>query len=445
MGRLLEAAWRGAYRGAMGSAAAVLEVGRRLPVLPSRLRRESDRLGHLGTEEQAAASGTSAVWVHAASLGELTGVRPLIRELRARVPGRQVIVSTMTRTGLGMARALDDAHLALLLPLDAPRVVERVLRPLNLECFLFTETEIWPTWLEALRLRRIPAIMVSGRVGEATARRARWLRPLYRPALAEVTCCMQTPVDAERIVALGADPRRVQVAGSLKFDVDAVLGSGSPIARLADWLEGDGRRLIVAGSTHAGEETLLLEAYGRVVRRHPEAALLLAPRHPERFEEVARLVEASGTPLRRFGEIADGGPPPAGGDPLVVLLDRMGLLAACYALGVVAFVGGSLVPVGGHNVLEPAQAGVAVLVGPHTEHAREAIEPMLAAGGARRVASAADLEESLEQLLAEPGLAAAMGLRARRAGRAGEGAVERHLKVIAARLSAASFKRRVED
>jgi 3-deoxy-D-manno-octulosonic-acid transferase len=445
MGRLLEAVVRATYRGTMGVAAGALEVGRRLPLLPPRLRAHADRLGYLDAPDQAAASGTAAVWVHAASLGELTGVRPLVRELRARVPGRQVIVSTMTRTGLAMARALDEAHLALLLPLDAPRVVERVLEPLDLEAFLFTETEIWPTWLEALRARRIPTIMVSGRVGERTARRARWLRPLYGPALVEVTCCMQTAADAERVVALGADPRRVQVAGSLKFDVEAVASGASRAARLASWLEATSRRLIVCGSTHAGEERMLLEAYARLAPRHPDAAMLLAPRHPERFEEVAALVEERGLPLTRFSSLVDGGPAASSGAPAIVLLDEMGVLASCYPLAVAAFVGGSLVPVGGHNVLEPAQAGIAVLVGPHTETARDTVEPLVTAGGAMRVGSVADLEGSFDQLLGEPGLAAAMGLRARRAGRAGEGAVERHLKVIAARLSAASFKRRIEE
>lgn len=445
MGRVTEAVFRTAYRGVMGAAAGLLEAARWGPILPARLRAEQDRLGYLDASEQAAASGTPAVWVHAASLGELTGVRPLIRELRLRVPGRQVIVSTMTRTGLGMARALDDVHAARILPLDAPRVVERVLGPLTLDAFLFSETEIWPCWLEALRVRRIPTLMVSGRVGESTIKRARWLRPLYRPALVDVTCCMQTEGDAERVVALGADPRRVQVTGSLKFDVDAVPPGDSPVGRLGRWLEADDRRLVVAGSTHAGEEEVLLDVYARVGARHGEAVLLLAPRHPERFDEVAALVERVGLPLRRFSDIVHGDGERAGSGPLVVLLDAMGVLAECYGLGIVAFVGGSLAPIGGHNVLEPAQRGVAVLVGPHTETARESLEPLLAAGGALRVESSTDLEEALEQILGEPGLAVAMGTRARRAARVGEGAVERHLKVIAARLSAATFKRQGDE
>lgn len=445
MGRMTEAVARSVYRGALGTVAAALEGARRVPGAPARLRAESDRLAHLEPAEQAALVAAPAVWVHAASLGELTGVRPLLREMRARMPGRQLIVSTMTRTGLAMARALDDAHLARIFPLDAPRVVERALAPMRLEAFLFSETEIWPTWLEALRVRRVPTIMVSGRIGDGTLRRARWLRALYRPALVEVTCCMQSQQDADRIVHLGADPRRVQVAGSLKFDADAIAPASGAVLSLAGWLERGHRRLIVAGSTHAGEETMLLDAYRRVAADHPEAVLLLAPRHPERFEDVAGLVAASGMRLHRFSALTPDADPGDAGGPTVVLLDRMGVLAACYPLGIVAFVGGSLVPIGGHNVLEAAQVGVAVLVGPHTHSTRDAVEPLLAAGGAARVASTDDVVRELERILVEPGLAAAMGLRARRASRAGEGAVERHLKVIAARLSAASFKRREED
>jgi 3-deoxy-D-manno-octulosonic-acid transferase len=332
-----------------------------------------------------------------------------------------------------------EAHVARLFPLDAPGVVARVLRDVRLEAFLFTETEIWPTWLLALGREGIPAIMVSGRVSERTVARARWLRPLYRAALAPVTCCMQTAEDAARIVALGAEPSRVHVAGSLKFDAAA---SATPpdVERLRDRLADAGRRLVVAGSTHEGEDDAVLDAYDRVVRGHRDVVLLLAPRHPERLDAVAALVAAHGLALVRYGALGSGDAAlPAG--PAVVLLDVVGPLAHCYGLAAVAFVGGSLVPVGGHNVLEPARLARPIVVGPHTANARDVVERLLAAKAALRVDSADALAWTIDHLLAHPDEATAMGRRAQTLVQAGQGVVERHMKIIAARLTSATFAR----
>jgi len=316
-----------------------------------------------------------------------------------------------------------------------------VIRSVPLEAFLFTETEIWPTCLTELAAAGIPAFMVSGRVSRRTAARGRLLRPLYRRALGAVTCCMQTDEDAVRIIALGADPRWVRVAGSLKFD-GAVAAPPADVVRLESAL--GGRRLVVAGSTHEGEDEIVLAAFARVAPGHPELVLLLAPRHPERFAAVAERVRASGFPLLRYTEIAASTGTvdvPAGA---VVLLDAVGPLAHCYALGVVAFVGGSLVPVGGHNVLEPARAARPVLVGPHTESAADVVDRLVAGGGALRVSSAESLTWALAGLLGEPERALDMGRRARALVEGGQGAVERHLKIIAARLTSARFARTAE-
>jgi 3-deoxy-D-manno-octulosonic-acid transferase len=426
------------YRGAMTATAGLAGAVARLPGAPVRWRAVGDRLGRLTPDERATAVGGTVLWLHAASVGELVAARPLLVRLRETYPGRLYVVSTLTRTGLALARDLPEAHLALLFPIDAPATVRRLIARFRLEAFLFTETEIWPTFLAALAAAEIPTFMVSGRVSARTAAHARWLRPLYRPALAAVTCCMQTEDDARRILALGADARRVVVAGNLKFD-----GAAAPpppeLERVAAALQG--RRVIVAGSTHEGEDEAVLAAYARLLPRHPDVVVLLAPRHPERFAAAAAAVTAAGFPLVRFGALADG---PGGArvePPAVVLLDRVGPLAHCYGLGVVAFVGGSLVPAGGHNVLEPARAGRAVLVGPHTEHAAEVVDRLVAGGGAVRARSADALAAALGGLLDEPARAANMGRRARALVESGRGAVERHVKVIAARLSGARFAR----
>jgi len=433
----------GVYRGGMNVAAALAGVAGRVPFLPDSWRSVGDRLGALDGAEAATASGGTALWVHAASVGELVAVRPLLGRMRERFPGRLLVVSTLTRTGLALARQMPEVHLALLFPLDAPATVRPLIARFRLEAFLFTETEIWPTWLVALEERGVPAIMVSGRVSERSLSRARWLRPLYRAALGPVTCCMQTDADAERIVALGAEPIRVHVAGSLKFDATPT-EPPAEVARLRDLVDGAGRRVIVAGSTHEGEETAVLDAYDRVVRGHRDAVLFLAPRHPERLEGVAALVAQRGLALRRYTELAiDGAGLPTG--PLVVLLDVVGPLAHCYGLGPVAFVGGSLVPVGGHNVLEPARLARAILVGPHTGNARDVVDRLLAGRGALRIDSADSLAWTLDHLLAHPEETAAIGRRAQALVQTGQGAVERHMKIIAARLLSARFARDGDD
>ena len=431
----------GVYRAGMGTAAALAGVVSRLPGVPDSWRGLRDRLGRLTDEERASASSSPAMWLHAASVGELTASRPLIRRLRERFPERLLAVSTLTRTGLELARTMPEAHLAFLLPLDARGPVRRILDALRLEAFFFTETEIWPTLLHELSEACVPAFMVSGRVSERTVARARWLRPVYRDALASVTCCMQTEEDAARVIALGADPRWVKVTGSLKFDGEDD-GPPEDVRRLAAALDASGRRALVAGSTHEGEEELLLEAYGRLAAGHAGLVLLLAPRHPERFDAVAKQVKAARLPLVRYSELTRS----ANGQkavpaPGVILLDAVGPLQHCYALGFAAFVGGSLVPVGGHNVLEPARAGRPIIVGPHTENARDVVDRLIAGGGALRVSNGESLTWGFGGLLGEPERAVEMGRRARALVETGRGAVEQHLKIIATRLSSATFAR----
>ncbi len=427
----------GVYRAVMRLASAGATVASFLPGLPARWRGVGDRLGRLAPDERAAASSAAAMWIHAASVGELTAVRPLLAQLRTRFPGRLVVVSTTTRTGLALARDLPDVHLAFLLPLDAPGPMRSLLRTFRLDAFFFTETEIWPTLLTALAHERVPAIMVSGRISERTLARARWLRPIYRTALATVTCCMQTDADAARIIALGADPRRVQVAGSLKFDAD-VAEAPADVRTVGALL--DGRTVVVAGSTHEGEETILADVLVKLGLGHPGLVLLLAPRHPERFDGVADAIAARGVPLVRWSALVAGtGTVPD--QACVVLLDTVGQLAHCYALGQVAFVGGSLVPIGGHNVIEPARHSRPVLVGPYTQNAGPVVERLLAANGGMRVGTPDQLALALDHLLAEPERAHDMGLRAWSAAQTGQGAVERHMKIIATVLESATFAR----
>jgi 3-deoxy-D-manno-octulosonic-acid transferase len=229
------------------------------------------------------------------------------------------------------------------------------------------------------------------------------------------------------------------VTGSLKFDA-APVAPPAEFERLRARLEADGRRVVVAGSTHEGEETAVLDAYDRVVRGHRDVVLLLAPRHPERLDAVEALVTARGLALVKYDALVAGTTAlPAG--PTVILLDVVGPLAHCYGVGRIAFVGGSLVPAGGHNVLEPARLARPIVVGPHTGNARDVVERLLAARGAVRVDSTDALAWMLDHLLANPDEATAMGQRAQAIVRTGQGAVDRHRKIIAARLEPARFAR----
>jgi 3-deoxy-D-manno-octulosonic-acid transferase len=270
-------------------------------------------------------------------------------------------------------------------------------------------------------------------VSPRTASWARWLRPLYAVALTGVVCCMQSAEDATRVIRLGADPALVDVTGSLKFE--SMPADPPESVRLFGAALGD-RPLVVAGSTHAGEEDVLLDAFVRLAAGRPRLLLLLAPRHPERLEAVAALVRGRGLPLVSYrGLTAGAATLPAA--PAVILLDVMGPLAHCYGFAVATFVGGSLVPRGGHNVIEPARAARPVLVGPYTETAADAVARIVAAGGGARVDSADAIVVALGPLLDDRAPARAMGQRARDAIAAGEGALARHLAVIETRLGRA--------
>jgi 3-deoxy-D-manno-octulosonic-acid transferase len=422
-----------AYRGVMKAAAGAVAVAGSLPAAPAAWRRAGDRLGRLPASARAAVAHRPVLWFHAASVGELRATRSLIAALRDRRPGHGILVTTLTRTGLALARDLPEVDAATLLPLDAPASVQALLADLTLGAFCFTETEIWPTTLTAVARRGAPAFMVSGRVGTRTAARARWLRPLYAPALAGVVCCMQSAEDATRVIGLGADPALVVVTGSLKFE--SLPADPPESVQVFGTALGD-RPLVVAGSTHAGEEDVLLDAFARLSATRPRLALLLAPRHPERFEAVAGVVHGRGLPLVSYRALTLGAAT-LPETPVVILLDVMGPLAHCYGFAAAAFVGGSLVPVGGHNVIEPARMARPVLVGPYTATAADATGRIVAAGGGARVDSAEGVVATLGPLLDDREAARAMGQRAREAVASGDGALARHLAVIEPRLAQA--------
>ena len=368
-------------------------------------------------------SGTDAtgvLWFHAVSVGEAEAAFPLIRAMRLRFPEKPVLVTTTTPTGSARVfEVLGDEVQHVYLPYDLPDCVSRFLNHYRPSLAVVMETEIWPNLYRACGVRGIPLAIVNARLSQRSARGYGHLRSLTRQTLASVTrIAAQTQADAERFIGIGAKPESLSVTGNIKFDVAFPDDLASRAAQIRTECFG-ARSVWIAGSTHEGEEIEVLRAFERIRQRHPDVLLVLVPRHPERFDKVAALCRTrSLRAVRRSERI-----PCAGGD--VFLLDTMGELRLFYAASDIAFVGGSLVPVGGHNVLEPALAGLPVLFGPHLFNFEEAGRRLLDAGGALRVSDGDDLAERVAALVDDPDRRGEMGSRGRLFVESGRGALRR--------------------
>jgi 3-deoxy-D-manno-octulosonic-acid transferase len=376
----------------------------------------AERLG-IGLRARARALPRPPVWIHAASVGEVRAAGPLVAELRRRRPEVPVVMSTTTVTGRTVALSDVAPDVATLLPLDPLGFIDRALRVLRPRCVIVIETEIWPGLFRAAGCQRIPLMVASGRVSPKSAARYRWLAPLIRQALGCVaTFGMQTAADAERIVSLGARSQRVGVTGSLKASVAA--GDETAVPPL------DGlatRRLLVAASTQPGEEQFVLDACAALWKSHPDALLLLAPRRPERFDEAAASARKVGAPTERRTTISTRIDP----STRIIVLDTVGELIRYLPFATAVFGGGTVAPLGGHNVLEPATFGKPVSFGPHTEGVAEAAAALLAADGAVRVRAPQELAAQLADCLEHPASARVMGARAQSVVAAGRAALDR--------------------
>ena len=351
------------------------------------------------------------------------------------LPDWMITVSTTTRTGQALARERFGANRVFYCPLDLPWAVRAYLNALQPRLFILAETEFWPNLLSGCYRRKIPVAVVNARISDRSWPRYRRLRWLWRPFLSPLSRVLaQSQTDAERLKAIGCLPERVTVAGNLKFDVRTAEEAD---ATRQIKKRSPGLRLIVAGSTLEGEENALLEAWPRLLQADPQLAMVLAPRHPERFAAVATLLERSGIPWAQRSAWRHA--PEGSLKPLIpgqiVLLDTIGELASVYSLASVAFVGGSLVPAGGHNPLEPAQFGIPILMGPHFANFRTITEDLLA-HQALRIAAKEELAVTLIGLLRDPQAAKAMGQRARQVFEQQAGATGRCVEALKELLSA---------
>lgn len=370
------------------------------------------------------------IWVHAVSVGEVQASAPLIRALKERYADRELLITTVTPTGAARVRSLfGDTVQHSYIPFEFPHAIRSFFRSVNPEAALIMETEIWPNLYRGCGTRKIPLILVSARISPRSVPGYRKLLPLIRETLSHgIIIAAQSQPDADRFLELGANPTRTCVMGNIKFDIEpdaAVIAKGRAIR---DELFGD-RPVWIAASTHEGEEQLVLEVHRELCARHPELLLVLVPRHPERFPSVRELIEKQG-----FSLVSRTAQRPAG-DASVFLCDTMGEVPMFYAASDVAFVAGSLVPIGGHNLLEPAMLGVPIVTGPHNFNAQDIADLFVDLGACRRVTGTEDLVTTVSELLTDRELAARLGNTGRSVLEENRGALERLLVLLEPLLS----------
>ena len=390
------------------------------------------------------ADGTRpTLWLHCVSVGETEAARPLVRAIRKRFPSSRLVISTTTVTGQAIARKVfsNEADAIFYFPIDWLWTIRRVLSTLQPAAVLLMETEIWPNLLRECQTRAIPVALLNGRISSKSFGRYRLVRAFMGRVLNNLsTALMQSEADAERIRELGMSSERIHVLGNLKFDgVETIIDQGL-LAEFRGRFGFDGvRPLIVAASTHAPEETIVLSSFGQLRKTQPELnpRLLIAPRHPERFDEVALLIKASGFSWARRTH------PVSTGDKTcdVILLDSMGELRAAYAVADVAFVGGSIASHGGHNVLEPAALGVPIITGAHTQNFAAIIKTLLDERALLQLRNqefaevSAELASAIAELLSAESSCKAMAERALAVCRQNRGATERTMQAITVLLA----------
>ena len=388
-----------------------------------------------------ATSGKPVIWLHCVSVGETQAARPLADRLQQQFPHHALVVSTITLTGQNLARNVfrTQAESVFYFPFDWRWSVRRALKAINPAAVLIMETELWPNFLRECKARQIPVALVNGRISRQSYGRYALIKFFLRRVLASLSIAvMQSEADAERLQALGMPSDKLFTAGNLKFDADGGSDLGETTIEIAErfGLQSD-VPLILAASTHAPEEEIILESFKQLRTKQP-ARLMIAPRHPERFNEVASLIQNSGLSWTRRMNIPEAGDR----DADVILLDTIGELPATYSLAAVVFVGGSIVDRGGHNVLEPAVAGAAVVTGPHTHNFQAIMNLMEQADAVIKLPAVEgkdatrELTNVLSRLLADSGERARLGLRAKQLVAENQGAAERTLKLVAPLFSA---------
>ncbi|MEW6381653.1 MAG: 3-deoxy-D-manno-octulosonic acid transferase [bacterium] len=394
------------------------------------------RFGIYAPAVQRQFSGKRPAWIHAVSVGEVMAASPLIRELSARYPDLPLTISTVTRTGREMVKKSlgNQEKQSIFLPFDFRWITGRVMGLMHPRFLLLTETEIWPNLIHSAARRRVPVMIVNGRISSRSYERYRMVKGWLRPVLAGIRVFgMQSARDAARIVKLGADPARVFVTGNLKFDQ-----ANTRISIIERETLAQGLRLspdvpvLMAGSTHRGEEEAVIEVYRHLLSHSPSLVLLIAPRYLPEIPAIEDQCSQAGLYVERKTRIVQGEARKSadGQTGRVIILDTIGELSKMYSLATVVFVGGSMVPIGGHNLLEPAMYGKPILFGPHVDNFREISQLLKSCGAGFEVQSREELERQLEGLLQDRSARDRAGQSALRAVEENCGATQKTIDLI---------------
>lgn len=399
----------------------------------------------LGVLSPITAEGRPVVWIHCVSVGETQAARPLVQGIRERFPETLIAISTITVTGQNLAREIfkHDAAKVFYFPFDWRWVVRRTLKAINPDAVVVMETELWPGFLRECRRRQIPVALVNGRLSEQSFRRYRLIKGFMTSVLKSLNVAvMQTEADAERLRALGMDAGKIVISGSLKFDAGSMPGVDSVTTEFRERFKFAAESpLILAASTHAPEERIILDAFKQIVSKsEARPRLLIAPRHPERFAEVAAVIAAADMRWARRSAATTSDDSTAE----VILLDSIGELRSVYSLAEIVFVGGSIARTGGHNIIEPAAVGASVVTGAHTFNFQLIVETFRQAGAIIQLPPLSDAPESeatlelvkvISELLANPDRRRELGARARELVNEHRGATARTLEPLSSILS----------
>lgn len=367
-----------------------------------------------------------SIWVHAVSVGEVQASAPLIRALQVRFPDRQILLTTVTPTGAARVRSLFGEEVChCYIPFETPSAVNNFFRATQPALALVMETEIWPNLYRGCGLRKIPLVLVSARISPKSVKNYRRFLPLFRETLSHgILIAAQGEDDANRFLMLGASPERTWITGNIKFDIELPPDLGIRGAKLRHDLIGD-RPVWIAASTHDGEEEQALDAHRIILQTMPDAVLILVPRHPERFSGVQSLLQkqnwkfVSRTSHKKLAATTE-----------VLLGDTMGELPLFYAASDVAFVGGTLVPVGGHNLLEPGALGLPVITGPHLFNTQDIADLFADSGASQIVHNGNELAQAALPLLMDEDLAQAIGQKGKQIVESNRGALQRLLVLL---------------
>lgn len=365
------------------------------------------------------------IWIHAVSVGEAMAVKGLLEEIKNAYPGRKLIISTITETGNKIAASIaKEGDFVTYLPLDFSFIVKSVIDRMKPAFFIIAETELWPNLILYLYKKKIPVVLVNGRISDKSFRGYSCVRFLLRPVLEKVSLfCVQTDRDAQRFMRLGVSRDKIHVTGNMKFDA-VTYAQYNP-----DLKPGPKERFLVAGSTHPGEEGIILEAYRQLCKEFSQLRLIIAPRHPERAAEVENIVVESGFKPVRISTLKNPAERPESAAP-VFILDTVGELMSYYAIADIVFIGGSLIKKGGHNILEPASLSKAILFGPHMFNFRDITELFLDKKAAISVRNQEELTKNIGYLLNDPGKIIQLGQLAYELVLKNQGATKRNLGLI---------------